>query len=134
MRNGDTLRNWVQRDRVDAGELPGTTSADATRISELERRFVSCGARTRSFPYVGDRRVFPERVREWVESACDGIDRGGRDGWDGLVHCPMTGSPGARTPAALKARRAGMVGFICQFSDFDGWRARLGQLATRSAH
>lgn len=49
MRNGDTLRNWVQRDRVDAGELPGTTSADATRISELERRFVSCGARTRSF-------------------------------------------------------------------------------------
>ncbi|QOK22768.1 transposase [Janibacter indicus] len=35
--NGDTLRNWVQRDRVDAGELPGTTSAEATRIAELEK-------------------------------------------------------------------------------------------------
>lgn len=35
--NGDTLRNWVQRDRVDAGELPGTSSADATRIAELEK-------------------------------------------------------------------------------------------------
>ncbi|MDN5746673.1 MAG: transposase [Nocardioidaceae bacterium] len=35
--NGDTLRNWVQRDRVDAGELPGTTSMDATRIAELEK-------------------------------------------------------------------------------------------------
>lgn len=30
---------------------------------------------------------------------------------------------GARTPAALKARRAGMVGFMRQFSDVDGWRA-----------
>lgn len=35
--NGDTLRNWVQRERVDAGELPGMTSADATRIAELEK-------------------------------------------------------------------------------------------------
>ena len=35
--NGDTLRSWVQRDRVDAGELPGTSSADATRIAELEK-------------------------------------------------------------------------------------------------
>lgn len=35
--NGDTLRNWVQRDRVDAGELPGTSSTDATRIAELEK-------------------------------------------------------------------------------------------------
>ena len=35
--NGDTLRNWVKRDRVDAGELPGTTSADAARIGELEK-------------------------------------------------------------------------------------------------
>lgn len=35
--NGDTLRNWVKRDRIDAGELPGTASADATRIAELEK-------------------------------------------------------------------------------------------------
>ena len=35
--DGDTLRNWVQRDRVDAGEPPGTSSADATRIAELEK-------------------------------------------------------------------------------------------------
>ncbi len=35
--NGDTLRNWVKRDRIDAGALPGTTSADASRIAELEK-------------------------------------------------------------------------------------------------
>ena len=35
--NGDTLRNWVRSERVDAGELPGTTSADAMRIAELEK-------------------------------------------------------------------------------------------------
>jgi transposase len=35
--NGDTLRNWVKRDRIDDGELPGTTSSDAARIAELEK-------------------------------------------------------------------------------------------------
>lgn len=35
--NGDTLRNWVQRDRIDTGDIPGTTSADAKRIAELEK-------------------------------------------------------------------------------------------------
>jgi len=35
--NGDTLRNWVKRERIDAGELPGTTSSDAARIAELEK-------------------------------------------------------------------------------------------------
>ena len=35
--NGDTLRNWVRSERVDASELPGTTSADAMRIAELEK-------------------------------------------------------------------------------------------------
>ena len=35
--NGDTLRNWVRSERVDAGELPGTTSADAIRMAELEK-------------------------------------------------------------------------------------------------
>lgn len=33
----DTLRNWVKRDRIDDGEIPGTTSADAARIAELEK-------------------------------------------------------------------------------------------------
>lgn len=35
--NGDTLRNWVKRERIDAGELPGTTSGDAARIASLEK-------------------------------------------------------------------------------------------------
>lgn len=34
---GDTLRNWVKIVRIDDGELPGTTSADAKRIAELEK-------------------------------------------------------------------------------------------------
>ncbi len=35
--NGDTLRNWVKRERIDDGEIPGTTSTDAARIAELEK-------------------------------------------------------------------------------------------------
>ncbi|WP_226344065.1 transposase [Agilicoccus flavus] len=35
--NGDSLRNWVKRERVDAGEVPGVTSSDAARIAELEK-------------------------------------------------------------------------------------------------
>ena len=35
--NGDTLRNWVRSERVDAGEVPGRTSDDAIRMAELER-------------------------------------------------------------------------------------------------
>lgn len=34
---GDSLRNWTTRERIDAGELPGTTSTDAKRIAELEK-------------------------------------------------------------------------------------------------
>lgn len=33
----DTLRNWVKLDRIGDGEVPGTTSADAARIAELEK-------------------------------------------------------------------------------------------------
>lgn len=35
--NGDSLRNWVKRKRIDNGEIPGTTSSDAARILELEK-------------------------------------------------------------------------------------------------
>lgn len=35
--NPDTLRNWVKQGRIDDGELPGTTTADAKRIVELEK-------------------------------------------------------------------------------------------------
>lgn len=35
--NGDTLRNWVKRERIDDGEIPGTTSSDAHRIAGLEK-------------------------------------------------------------------------------------------------
>lgn len=33
----ETLRNWVNRAETDAGRRPGTTTADAERIAELER-------------------------------------------------------------------------------------------------
>ncbi len=33
----ETLRTWVRRTEIDAGDVPGTTSADAQRIKELER-------------------------------------------------------------------------------------------------
>ncbi len=35
--NPETLRNWVQAAEVDAGDRPGTTTAEAARITELER-------------------------------------------------------------------------------------------------
>ena len=35
--NYDTLRGWCRRAAIDAGELVGTTSSDASRIKELER-------------------------------------------------------------------------------------------------
>ncbi len=35
--NPDTLRGWLRRRGIDAGERPGTTTADAARIRELER-------------------------------------------------------------------------------------------------
>jgi transposase len=33
----DTLRSWCRQAQIDAGVAPGTTSADATRIKDLER-------------------------------------------------------------------------------------------------
>ncbi len=35
--NPETLRNWVTQAEVDAGDRPGTTTAEAARITELER-------------------------------------------------------------------------------------------------
>ena len=35
--NADTLRGWVKQAQVDAGARPGITTADATRIRQLER-------------------------------------------------------------------------------------------------
>jgi transposase len=35
--NRETLRGWVRQAEVDAGARPGTSSADAQRIAELER-------------------------------------------------------------------------------------------------
>jgi transposase len=44
----ETLRNWVRQAEVDDGHWPGTTTAEAERIKELERETVSCAAPTRS--------------------------------------------------------------------------------------
>lgn len=33
----DTMRGWVKQADIDAGELSGTTTADAARLKELER-------------------------------------------------------------------------------------------------
>ena len=35
--NPETLRGWVTQAEVDAGDRPGTTTAEAARIAELER-------------------------------------------------------------------------------------------------
>src|SRR5665648_338477 len=35
--NPDTLRGWVTQAEVDAGGRPGTTTAEAARLGELER-------------------------------------------------------------------------------------------------
>jgi transposase len=34
--NADTLRGWCKQAAIDAGERPGTTTGDATRIKQLE--------------------------------------------------------------------------------------------------
>ncbi|SJM67611.1 Mobile element protein [Agrococcus casei LMG 22410] len=34
--NPDTLRGWVKQSQIDAGERPGTTTDDASRIKQLE--------------------------------------------------------------------------------------------------
>ena len=35
--NPETLRNWVTQAEIDEGQRPGTTTAEAQRITELER-------------------------------------------------------------------------------------------------
>ena len=35
--NPETLRGWVTQAEIDAGARPGTTTAEAARIAELER-------------------------------------------------------------------------------------------------
>ena len=35
--NADTLRGWVKRAQIDNGSRPGTTTADAARIRQLEK-------------------------------------------------------------------------------------------------
>ena len=35
--NSETLRGWVRRVQIDAGDRPGTTTAEAERIQELEK-------------------------------------------------------------------------------------------------
>jgi transposase len=35
--SADTLRGWVRREQIDARERPGTSSADAARIRQLEK-------------------------------------------------------------------------------------------------
>jgi transposase len=35
--NADTLRGWVKRAQIDAGDRPGTTGAESARIRQLER-------------------------------------------------------------------------------------------------
>ncbi|MFC8015411.1 hypothetical protein [Streptomyces cinereoruber] len=34
----EALREWVKRAEIDAGQRPGTSSSDAARIAELERK------------------------------------------------------------------------------------------------
>ncbi len=46
--NPDTLRGWVKQGDIATGKRAGTTTVDASRIRDLERRFESSNAPTRS--------------------------------------------------------------------------------------
>ena len=35
--NPDTLRGWIRRSAIDAGERPGVSSSEAARVRDLER-------------------------------------------------------------------------------------------------
>jgi transposase len=35
--NPDTLRGWIRRSAIDAGERPGVSSSETARVRELER-------------------------------------------------------------------------------------------------
>lgn len=35
--NADTLRGWCKQAAIDAGQLPGTSIAEASRVKQLER-------------------------------------------------------------------------------------------------
>jgi transposase len=44
----ESVRSWVRQADIDEGVEPGTTTADAKRIKDLEQEVKSCAARTRS--------------------------------------------------------------------------------------
>src|ERR1700716_1481112 len=45
--NRETLRNWVRQAETDSGQRPGTSTADAQRIAELEREVRELSVPTR---------------------------------------------------------------------------------------
>ena len=44
----ETIRTWIRREQVDAGDRPGVTMTRQWRSSALSGRTPSCGGRTRS--------------------------------------------------------------------------------------
>jgi transposase len=101
--NSDTLRGWVKRAQIDSGKRPGTTTADAARIRQLERENaelraarVRRGRRTRT-TIPADRGAWPPDLvnRDFHAAAgCDHVGpvvRGDRipeelaDAWTGVA-------------------------------------------------
>jgi transposase len=46
--NRDTLRGWVKKAQIDAGDKPGLSTNERKRLEDLRRRTASCAGRTRS--------------------------------------------------------------------------------------
>jgi transposase len=62
--NPATIRNWIDREQVDAGERPGVTSEASAELKALRKenpsssgRMRSCGRRRRVAPAEVDRRL-----------------------------------------------------------------------------
>ncbi len=66
--NPDTLRGWVKQAQIDAGERPGTTTDDASRIKHLEAEVRELKRANEMADSTGGRNEFRELLR-WCQIA-----------------------------------------------------------------
>ena len=66
--NSETLRNWVTQAEVDEGHRPGTTTAEAQRIAELEREVRELRRANEMADSSGERKELCEPLR-WCQIA-----------------------------------------------------------------
>ena len=121
--NHDTLRGWVARAEIDAGQRPGSTSADAAGIADLERlgrgRLVRRDRRWRGLrlwvrrhareSIRGDRSVCPRSVVAWLKyenlmlEAVMSVQNLGHQPGHGALTCGFTSGAVIQTPCTTSA-------------------------------